>query len=240
VECRAFSFYPPSWTSTAKRSPTSPAKTPRIKRRSATIDAVRRGNIDSVKPLFDPKSYLKDTSDIVALLIFEHQAHAQNYITRANFKARSLLPRETDGTTTADWESLSPKAKRILKALLEPLVRAMLFAEAAPITDKIESSSGFDKWFESRGPRDPRGRSLRELDLQTQIFKYRMSYVVYSEAFDALPEIAKQYVYARFAEILSGRDKSPTFSHLSTSERADILAILTATKPDFAATTKQR
>ena len=77
-----------------------------------------------------------------------------------------------------------------------------------------------------------KGRSLRDFDLQTRLFRYPCSYLIYSEAFDALPEPAKTYVYRRLFEVLSGRDQSPEFARLTASDRRAVLEILVATKPD--------
>jgi hypothetical protein len=207
---------------------------------TADLDRLRKGNIDTLKDLFDTKSYLTDKSDIVALLVFEHQAHVGGFITRANFKSRTLLARKgLDPTGDLAWASLPPDLQKALKAMLEPLVRAMLFANATTLSDHVKSSSGFDKWFQSQGPRDPKGRSLRALDLRHRVFKYPMSYLVYSEAFAGLPAVDKEYVYTRFADVLSGRDQSPTFSHLSATDRQTLLEILSSTDKNFASVVKQ-
>ena len=205
------------------------------------IDALRRGNIDTVNGLFDARPYLTGTSDVVALLIFEHQSYIENLITRANFKSRTLLAEKNAGDTgKSGWESLTPDRQKRMKGMLEPLVQAILFVNATTFDDTIRGSSGYDKWFQSQGPRDPQGRSLRELDLRTRLFRYPLSYVVYSEGFDGLPADARQYVYRRLADILSGRDQSATFAFLSADERRALFEILAATKPPFAAAAKQR
>lgn len=206
---------------------------------TADLERSRRGNIDTLHALFDTGPYLTDKSDIVALLIFEHQAHVSGFMTRANFKSRTLLgKRGLDARMP--WSSLPPDVQKALTAMLEPLVRAMLFANAAAPTDEITSSSGFDTWFEAQGPRDPQGRSLRELDLRTRIFRYPLSYLVYSEGFAGLPACDKEYVYRRFAEILRGRDESATFSHLSGQDRQALLEILSTTSPEFAQVAQTR
>ena len=99
------------------------------------------------------------------------------------------------------------------------------------LADPIEGTSGFSQEFTALGPRDKSGRSLREFDLKRRIFKYPCSYLIYSEAFDALPEPAKKYIYSRLYEILTGRDHSDRYNRLSPGERRDILEILLATKP---------
>jgi len=120
--------------------------------------------------------------------------------------------------------------------MVNQVVRAMLFENAAQYRGKIAGSSGFDKWFDGQGPRDPQGRSLRDFDLRTRLFKYPLSYVIYSDGFNALPAYVKGRIYARLREVLSGQDTSPEFRYLAPGDRTAILQILTATKPDFAAT----
>lgn len=57
--------------------------------------------------------------------------------------------------------------------------------------------------------------------------------MIYSKAFDGLPDGVKAYVYRRLRAVLSGEDKTPDFSHLTASDRTAILEILQQTKPDF-------
>jgi hypothetical protein len=65
------------------------------------------------------------------------------------------------------------------------------------------------------------------------LFRYPLSYLIYSESFDAMPGPAKDYVYRRFREILSGADTTSAFAHLTAADRKAILQILEDTKPDF-------
>jgi hypothetical protein len=208
---------------------------------TSRLSALRRGNVESVKSLFDATSYLTDTSDIVALLVFEHQANVGNFITRANYKSRTVLGRNgIDASTALSWSALPVGLQKQTKAMLEPLLQAMLFVGAAPVTGEIRSNSGFDRWFQSRGPQDAAGRSLRELDLRTRVFKHPLSYLIYSESFAGLPPFAKEYIYTRLADILTGRDESPAYAHISPAERRTLRDILLSTKPDFAAVDRQR
>src|SRR6185295_3705179 len=147
---------------------------------------VRRGDGGRGDGFFGTRPYLIDRSDIVELLVVVHQVSIHTLITRANYKSRVVLARASDRRREAgpaglgEWDSLSPKTQAALSAMLEPLVQAMLFVDATDIGSGIKSGSGFDAWFESQGPRDPQGRSLRQLDLKTRLFKYPMSYLVYS------------------------------------------------------------
>jgi hypothetical protein len=173
---------------------------------------------------------------VVALLIFEHQVYIENLITRANYKGRTLVARENGGqpADTLTWDQLPPKAQNIVKAMLEPLVKALLLVNATTLPTKIAGNSGFDRWFQSQGPRDAQGRSLRELDLNTRVFRYPLSYMIYSIGFEGLPKYAHEYIYHRLADILSGRDKTAPYSNISPAARATALQILTQTKPAFA------
>jgi hypothetical protein len=191
---------------------------------------------DSLEKLLDVRPYLTDKSDVVALLILEHQAYIHNLITRAQFKSRTLLSklepgRDVDALT---WGDLSPKSQAAMRRLLESLVRAMLFVDAAGYDDSMASTSGFDRWFQSQARRDAQGRSLRDLDLHSRLFKYRLSYLIYSPGFEGLPGSAKEFIYTRIHDVLTGRDTDPAFSHLPAAERAAILQILNSTDPEFA------
>ena len=112
----------------------------------------------------------------------------------------------------------------------EPLVKYLVFCEEARLECGLEGSSAFAAEFAARAPFDARGRSLREFDLQARLFRYPLSYLVYTRAFDGLPTAAKQRVYQRLWEVLTGRDQSPPFAHLSADGRQAALEILRDTK----------
>jgi hypothetical protein len=76
---------------------------------------------------------------------------------------------------------------------------------------------------------------LRDFDLEKRLLRYPLSYVIYAEAFDAMPAALKEYVSTRLKEVLRGADTSPAFGHLSAADRQAILEILQDTKPAFAA-----
>ena len=93
-------------------------------------------------------------------------------------------------------------------------------------------SSGFAENFVLAGPRDKKGRSLRDFDLTSRLFKYPCSYLIYSRAFDELPPPMKSYVAMRLKDILEGGG-GDSFSHLSANDRQAILEILRDTKPNL-------
>jgi hypothetical protein len=113
----------------------------------------------------------------------------------------------------------------------EPLVKYLLFSGEATLTDPVQGTSGFAEDFVGRGPRDGRGRSLRDLDLRRRLFTYPCSYLIYSAAFDGLPGPVKDYVLQRLWDVLTGKDTSTDFAHLSAADRQAIRGLLLATKP---------
>jgi hypothetical protein len=190
-------------------------------------------NVTSVADRFDTSNYLSPHSDIVALMVLEHQTDAHNYITRANFLTRQAmhyqqaLNRELGESADHLWDS----TKSRIKNAGEPLVEYLLYCGEAELTAPVAGTSGFAAEFAQTGPRDSQGRSLRDFDLKTRMFKYPCSYLVYSESFAALPEEARDYVLKRMYEILSGQDQTEKFRHLSSADRKAILEILRETVP---------
>jgi hypothetical protein len=189
-------------------------------------------NVTDVRGRFDASAYLSPHSDIVALMVLEHQTYVHNQITRANYLTRLAMydARELNKALgrPADYRSESTEGR--IKNAVEPLLKAMLLCDEAKLTDKVEGTSSFARDFVAAGPKGAGGRSLRELDMRARLFKHPLSYLIYSEAFDALPRAAKDRFYARLHEVLTGKDRSKDFEGLCDQDRAAILEILVATK----------
>ena len=187
---------------------------------------------------FDTSAYLTPHSDVVALMVLEHQAETHNRITRASHGTLRAL-RDEKIMADALGERLEPgkHSESTLSRIghsCEPLVEYLLFCGETKLTGAVEGSSPFATEFAARGPRDAKNRSLRDFDLTTRLFRFPCSYLIYSRAVDRLPEAAKDHVYRRLGEILSGRDTSEQFAHLSSADRAAVREILQETKPDLA------
>ena len=105
--------------------------------------------------------------------------------------------------------------------------------DEAPLAEPIEGVSTFTATFPRRGPHDAQGRSLRDFDLRTRLFRYPLSYLIYGRAFDALPDGVRVRVYERLHEVLTGADRSPRFRHLDEAARRAILQIVAETKTDL-------
>jgi hypothetical protein len=115
------------------------------------------------------------------------------------------------------------------------LVDYLVFVDEAPLPSPVKGSSVFAEAFAARGPADRRGRSLRQLDLERRLLRYPCSYMIYSAAFDALPDEAKEAVYRRLWQVLSGDGQSPKYARLSPADRQAIIEILRDTKSDLPA-----
>ena len=185
--------------------------------------------LDSLAERIDLDGYPSPYSDVVALLVLDHQTHMTNLITRMGWEARRVVFRD-EGRSTDD-----PRFAEVIREAAVELVDYLLFVDEAPLPEGVAGASGFQEWFSARGPHDERGRSLREISLDGRLFRYPCSYMIYTEAFDALPELAKEAVYARMWEVLSGAVTESPYDRLALADRQAIVEILRATKPDLPA-----
>jgi len=170
---------------------------------------------------FDLAGYLSPYSDIVALMVFDHQLHMMNLLARMSWETRAA--------------EAKPDAKRLIDAVAREVADYMLFVDEAPLPSRVVGTSGFAERFSARGPKDSRDRSLYQLDLTTRLSRYPCSYMIYSDAFDGLPAAARAAIYQRMYAVLSGTEQMPRYSHLSPSDRRAIVEILRETKPDLPA-----
>jgi len=181
-------------------------------------------DIDSLDGKFDTGPYLSPYSDVVALMIFDHQMHMMNLFTRAGWEVRWALYEHRADTD------------RIIRDAANDLVDYLLFADETPLRGRIEGTSGFREKFAAEAPRDSHGRSLRQFDLETRLMRYRCSYMIYSTGFDGLPAELKDAVYQRMWRILSGQETSAKYAPWPFAARQAIIEILRETKtglPDY-------
>ena len=147
-----------------------------------------RGAVADLAPLVDLSRYPSAHSDIVALLVLNHQMHFDNLVNRVSFEHR--LNRRSDAE--------------------EHLVRYALMQDEARLTGPVTGSTKFADVYQSRGPRDEQGRSLRELDLKTRLFKYDVSPLIASRSFQSLPDEVKSRLEGTMdAELAQRDDQSP-------------------------------
>ena len=188
-----------------------------------------RGNQDltlaSIAGRVDEGAYLVPSSDIVALMVFEHQMHMINLLTRYGWEVRYALRNSLAGNAAVNVVNLIN-----LEDALGEVVDYMLFVNEAEFQFPVSGSSGFSGKFEARGPRDQLGRSLRQFDLRRRLMRYPLSYMVYTHAFDGLPVEARNAIYARLWQVLSGIDDDPKYDRLLPEDRQAIIEILRETK----------
>jgi hypothetical protein len=188
------------------------------------LDPEIGANVTSLNRLFDVSFYASPHSDLVALMILAHQTHLHNLISRVNWETRLALHEQ--------GSSVDAIRRRISNAV-EILLREMLLTDEARLEAPVRGTSSFATEFAALGPKDKYGRSLRDLDLHRRMFRYPCSFLIYSEAFDALPKPALDYFYRRLWEVLIGKDNDQVFATVSRSDREAILSILRQTKADL-------
>jgi len=181
----------------------------------------------------DASSYLSKYSDIVALMVFDHQVQMINLLTRLGWDTRFALyeERAAPELLAGPRGNRHDLTMRLLHDGSRELVDYLLFIDEAPLGSQIQGSSGFAEKFAARGPRDRNGRSLREFDLSRRLMRYPCSYMIYTDAFDSLPAEAKEAIFKRMWQILSGEEKDQKYTRLSLADRQAIIEILRDTKP---------
>lgn len=185
------------------------------------IDLRANGNKVDLTDWVDTSPYLTGHSDIVALLVIQHQIEVQNTMTKASWDYRQLLAEE--GAVSSEK----------VAELATPVLQALLMKNEAALGDQIQGLSGFTEYFQNLGPFDNNMRSLRDLDLQQRVFKYPLSYLIYTDAFAALPEALHSYLVDSIYQLLSADEDPVDYAYLDAASRAAILEIVNATAPGF-------
>jgi hypothetical protein len=183
------------------------------------------GDLMSLEGKVDTKGYPLPTSDLVALMVFDHQMHMINLLTRIGWEVR-----------VAAHEQRLDLTRGPQRDTINELVDYVLFVDEARLSGRVRGATRFAEQFSRQGPRDKKGRSLRQLDLEQRLMRYPCSYMIYANAFDSLPEAARSAIYERMWQILSGKEKGSKYSRLSAADRRAIVEILRDTKaglPDY-------
>lgn len=179
----------------------------------------QRPVLESLDGDVPPSALLGPTSDVVALMVLDHQVDMTNLLVRYGWEVRYALEGGRAGSANLD-------------AALDEVVEYMFFTGEPPIVVPVTGSSRFRAEFEARGPVDSEGRSLRQLDLETRLMRYPLSYMIYSEVFSGLPAEARQAIYERIEGVLDGQG-GERYEHLTPADRAAIAEILVNTKDDL-------
>jgi hypothetical protein len=181
--------------------------------------------LQSLEGTFDLDGYPSRFSDVAALMTLNHQVRMINLMTRVGYETRIALQQQQKNAQSA------AAATRLIAADARELVDYLLFVDESPLPEKFESTSGFQQDFERYGPRDRRGRSLKQFDLESRLFRYPCSYMIYSPAFDGLPQATRDAIYSRMWDVLSGNDQDRKYARLTPQLRRAIVEILLDTRP---------
>ena len=191
---------------------------------ASTMISERTLNRTSLEGLFDARGYPSAHSDIVALMVFQHQVHMTNLITRLGWETRLAAHAKT-----LDFAN-GPLRQGVIE-----LVDYLLFVDEELLTAPVKGTSGFAETFAAQGPADRQGRSLRHLDLERRLMRYPCSYMIHSPAFRALPADAREAIYRRIWEVVAPLDAHPKYLRLSKADRRAVIEILRDTLPDLPA-----
>jgi len=178
----------------------------------------------------NPAVYPTDTSDIAALMVLEHQTQMQNLITRAIYEERRAD--HYDATFNIGEDEGSDFTKRRIARSVEELLAYMFFADEFRLTSPVTGTSRFTRDFARRTPQTTIGKSLFQFDLNTRMFKYPLTYMIYSDTFNALGPKTKKRLHARILEILGDNNSeadSLRYEHLTPELKTEIRQILIET-----------
>jgi hypothetical protein len=206
---------------------------------SVVLDLKPGQNITDLSTFFDTDAYPRKTSDIVALMVLEHQTSTQNNLTKANHAAlramhmQQSLQKELGEPVLAEPTGT---ARRIIDHSAEDVLDALLFKDEAPLPEGgIEGSADFPIAFAKNAPETLDGRALKDFQLLTRLFKYRCSYLIHGLTFQHLTPPLKQTVLAKLWQALQGNDPTQRYAYLGDSERQHISRILIETLPNLPA-----
>ena len=200
--------------------------------RDAELDTADGANRLAVGARVDTSNYLTAHSDIVAHMVLLHQTKMHNLFTQANFETRLALKDQAvmDEILERDPNLRTESTQRRIANVGNKLVDYMLFVGETKLTSPVSGTSDYASVFEAMGPSDTAGHNLREFDLESRLFRYPLSYLLYTEQFDALPPDMLEFVYRRLWQVLSGEETDAKYTHLDSATRKTIIKIVRETK----------
>ncbi len=154
------------------------------------MDLEAGANRSELPSRVQPKLHLQPHSDLVALMVLEHQIRVHNLITKANYEARQAVAMDVSMNQALGRDSgyRSESTQRRIQSAASSLADAILMRNESPLEQVVKGTSTFAETFASQGPLDSQNRSLRQFDLQTRLFRHRLSYLIYTPEFQALPK----------------------------------------------------
>ena len=149
----------------------------------------------SLEGRFDLKQTLRPTSDIVALMTLEHQT---GFINRA-YALNAQIFRCGAGRSGCLYD----------------------LRQRSGTARPDQRQFRLHRRVRQTRPARRKGRILADFDLKTRLFRYPLSYMIYSSAFDALKPEIKAKLYRKLYDSLRAKGE----------DGASAIAILAATRP---------
>ena len=184
---------------------------------------------------FQADLHLRPDSDVLAMLLHDHQISMHHWMMEAHYRVRQgLFDAKVDDTSRTSLDAIESEDRDDLNRCVDRLMRYLLFADEASMGPEAWKDGGdYRKVFVEDRRKTADGRSLKDLRMCEHLFEYRCSYMIYSKAFAALPLSLREEIYHRLHQILTREGDG--FDHLGKDEREGILGILTETLPEAAA-----
>src|SRR5262249_48134257 len=112
---------------------------------AAELQRPRRAapQLSSVAGRFDTHGFPSEHSDVVALMVLEHQSRMANLLTRVGWETRVALPTQMPAPNPAPSPALPPRVRDAIADLVDYL----LFVDEAPLPSRVVGSSGFTQRF---------------------------------------------------------------------------------------------
>ncbi|MDF7822407.1 hypothetical protein P4B35_00160 [Pontiellaceae bacterium B12227] len=189
-------------------------------------------NISDLSPFFDTNQFLTPASDVLALMVLEHQCAVFNLINRANYRVRLVMNDHQVDPNDPEAE-LPERVTAEFKRHAPALVYNLLFTGEAELNGTVSGDTGYAEYFSALGPRDEQGRSLRDFDGERRLFKYPCSYMIYSDSFKTLPPAFENEVFRMLQEVLGNPAPNEDFPHLSAEDKKAVYEILKSTVPEL-------
>ena len=185
------------------------------------VEVSGRSELMSLRDSVDVTRYPSAHSDVVALMVLEHQAQMLNLFTRVGWETR-LAATITD-------KGMALMANKTVTDGVNELVDYLMFVDETPFAGVIQSTVRLCREVHGQGPKTSDGRSLRDFHLRGRLMRYPCSYMIYSEGFEGLPSAAKGAIYRRMWQVLSGQ-QGGKYARLTLADRRSVVEILRETK----------
>ena len=146
--------------------------------------------------------HLRATSDVVPLLLHDHQANFLTLATRVAYEAANGAPLDS----------------------VPAFVRVLLLADQPPLPGPIQPDPEYRRWFESHPSRA--NPSLRRLDLQTRLLAAPCSWLVESPLCLELPAAARRAIHRQLRPLFEPPNPPPGWPQWSAAERQQLQELL--------------